>query len=147
VAAARAARASRLATLGLAALVVAGAIGPAGPARKFAAIVGGAGLALLVIAFVVRRPIALDAALLALAAACMAALATDAPAAAAPAYGAGLLTVAQVGHRAIELRIGGTVERAALTGWLAETAAVVCAGLAASAVVLFAAAATTGDSV
>ena len=144
VAAARAARASRLAAFGLAVLAVAGAIAPAGAGRPVAVAAGAAGLVLLALAFALRRAIALDAALLALAAACAAALDGGAPAAAAPAYGAALLTAAQLGHRAIELRTAGTIEAAALIGWLVETAALAFAALAASAVVLLAADAARG---
>jgi hypothetical protein len=97
-----------------------------------------AGLALLV----VRRPLALAGAVVALALATGIAIDAGAAQSAAPLWGAGLLVAGALAERALSLPAHGQVEVDALVAWLAGLAVLAGAGLAAGALVLLAA--TTG---
>jgi hypothetical protein len=99
-----------------------------------------AGLALLA----VRHPYALVAALAALGVATAVAVDQGASAAAAPLWGAGLLVAAQLAERALEIGDDGEIEADALVAWLAALGTLAGAGLAAGALVLLAARASTG---
>jgi hypothetical protein len=99
-----------------------------------------AGLALLA----VRHPFALLAAIAALGIATGVAIHEGASPAAAPLWGAGLLVAAQLAERALELPDDGEIEADALIAWLAALGTLAGAGLAAGALVLLAARASTG---
>jgi hypothetical protein len=98
-----------------------------------------AGLALLV----VRHPLALVAALAALGAAVAVAIDHGAAASGAPLWGAGLLVAAHLAERALDLP-DGEIEVDALIAWLAALGTLAGLGLAAGALVLLAAHASTG---
>jgi hypothetical protein len=99
-----------------------------------------AGLALLV----VRHPFALVAALAALGVSLAVAIDHGAAAAGAPLWGAGLLVAAHLAERALDLPDGGEIEGDALVAWLAAVGTLAGIGLAAGALVLLAAHASTG---
>jgi hypothetical protein len=90
-------------------------------------VLGAVGLGLLA----VRHPPALSVALAALGVAAAVALDQGAPAAAAPLWGAGLLTAGALAERALTLPDDGEVEAEALVGWLAGLGALAGVGLAA----------------
>jgi hypothetical protein len=112
---------------------------PTGAGRALAV----AGLALLA----VRHPIALVAALAALGVATAVAVHQGAAPAAAPLWGAGLLVVAQLAERALELPEDGEVEIDALVAWLAALGTLAGGGLAAGALVLLAARTSAGTTI
>jgi len=97
------------------------------------------GLGLLV----VRHPLALLAALAALGVAVAVAIDHGAGAAGAPLWGAGLLVAAHLAERALDLP-DGEIEVDALVAWLAALGTLAGVGLAAGALVLLAAHASTG---
>jgi hypothetical protein len=127
-----------MAALALAVAVPGAALGLAGHHGTLAAVAGGAGLGLLAVAAAAGRAHLVGWALLGLAAAAAAALEDDASPATAPLYGAALLLAGRLAERSAELRTLRAVERPALTAWLAETAALAFAGLAAAAAVVLA---------
>ena len=104
---------------------------------------GAVGLGLLA----VRHPPALSVALAALGVAAAVALDQGAPAAAAPLWGAGLLTAGALAERALTLPGDGEVEAEALVGWLAGLGALAGVGLAAGALVLLAGTTNAGTTV
>ena len=104
---------------------------------------GVVGLALLV----VRHPLALCAALASLGVAAALALDHGAPAAAAPVWGAGLLTAGALAERALVLPADGELEAEALVAWLAGLGALAGVGLAAGALVLLAGTTSAGATV
>jgi hypothetical protein len=126
-----------MAALALAVAVPGAALGLAGHHGTLAAVAGGAGLGLLAVAAAAGRAHLVGWALLGLAARA-AALEDDASPATAPLYGAALLLAGRLAERSAELRTLRAVERPALTAWLAETAALAFAGLAAAAAVVLA---------
>jgi hypothetical protein len=99
-----------------------------------------AGLALLV----VRHPFALVAAVAALGVAVAVAIDHGAAASGAPLWGAGLLVAAHLAERALGLPDNGEIEGDALVAWLAALGTLGGVGLAAGALVLLAAHASTG---
>ena len=101
-----------------------------------------AGLALLA----VRHPAALVAAIAALGVAAAVALDRGAAAAAAPLWGAGLLTAGALAERALTLPREGEIEAEALVGWLAGLGVLAGVGLAAGALVLLAGTASAGTT-
>jgi hypothetical protein len=107
------------------------------------AVLGAAGLALLV----VRHPAALSTALVALGVAAAVALDQGAPAAAAPLWGAGLLVAGALAERALTLPGDGEIEADALVGWLAALGTLAGVALAAAALVLLAGTASGGTTV
>jgi hypothetical protein len=104
---------------------------------------GGAVAAIVGVALlVVRHPLALAGAIVALALATGIAIDAGAAQSAAPLWGAGLLVAGALAERALSLPAHGQVEVDALAAWLAGLAVLAGAGLAAGALVLLAA--TTG---
>jgi hypothetical protein len=101
-----------------------------------------AGLALIV----VRHPFALLAAVATLGVAVAVAIDHGAAASGAPLWGAGLLVAAHLAERALDLPDNGEIEGDALVAWLAALGTLGGVGLAAGALVLLAAHASTGTT-
>lgn len=94
----------------------------------------------------VRRGATLGSSIVMLACAAAVALHHGAEPAAAPLWGAGLLTAGDLATRALMLPTAGTIEAAAVSSWLAGLAVLAGIGLAASSLALLAAGAAIGNS-